>query len=118
MRSMRALMASAALAVTLVGQPVSAAQTITVTNGVTVFRGMDDPDTATERRETRERAGVTVFRGNAAPYVPPPVTEPTPEPIISGGDKLWAIDPQTGEVVACYLQTTVYGDQVVRCTSN
>ena len=118
MQITRAITASVVLAALLAGQSVHAAQSVTVTDGVTVIRGIDDPQAAKDRSVTRERAGVTVFRGSETPYVPEPPMQAAPsQPIFSSGENLWIYDPESGAVVACYLRTTVYGDQVVRCAS-
>ena len=119
MRFKRALMMSAVLTTALASQTVSGAQSVTMTNGVTVVRGIENPTATEDRHVTRERAGVTVFRGSATMYVEePPAPDTTPRHVIKGGDKLWFYDPQTGEVAACDLQYNVYGDRVVRCGTN
>lgn len=115
----RALMMSAVLTAALAGQTVSAAQSVTVANGVTVVRGIENPTAAEDRRVTRERAGVTVFRGSATLYVEePPTPDTTPRQIIKGGDNLWIYNPQTNKVTACDLLNNVYGYPVVRCSTN
>lgn len=125
MRFTRAFMTSVALATAFASQTVSASQSVTVTNGVTVIRGNSDLKTTEDRpetyedRETLERAGVTVFRGSATPYFQEsPATDAKLDKIIKSGENLWIYDPQTGEVVACDLQNTIYGNRVVRCTTN
>ena len=119
MRFKRALMMSAVLTAALATQTVSGAQSINVANGVTVVRGIENPTAAEDRRVTRERAGVTVFRGSATMYVEePPAPDTTPRQVIKGGLNLWIYNQQTNEVTACDLLNNVYGYPVVRCGTN
>jgi len=116
---MRSSLAWLTLAAAFAAHAASAAQSVSVDHGVTVVRGSSGTEAAEERRSTREGGGVTVFRGRSEPF-PPDLAPPAPEPqqVIRSGDVLWIYNQQTGEVVACDLRTTVYGERAVRCTSN
>lgn len=118
MRITRTILACAVFAATLAGQPVSAAQSTAVTSGVTVIRGVEDPGDLKHGRTTRER-GVTVFRGDPTPY-----TFPEPEEIdgsqvqvITSGENLWFVNPNTGDVNACQVRRNFYDQLTVDCVS-
>lgn len=95
------------------------AETITQSSGVTIVRGDDNADAAAQRRSSRGRAGVAVFRGESAsvPQSSMPAAEPAPANIslVVGGQNLWVHDAGTNAVTACNLRYDAYGNQQVRC---
>jgi len=117
MRITRIILASAIFATTVAVQPVSAAQSIAVTSGVTVIRGVEDPADRKAGQTTRER-GVSVFRGNPTPYAyPEPAERDEAEvQVITGGNNLWLVNQQTGEITACELRPNVDGQLSVACS--
>jgi hypothetical protein len=97
------------------------AETITQSAGVTIVRGEDDAEAAAQRRTSRGRAGVSVFRGESATAPQASALEPiaVPEGIsqLVGGQNLWVHDAATNAVTACNLRYDAYGNQQVRCRS-
>jgi len=95
------------------------AETITQSSGVTVVRGDDNAEAAAQRRSSRGRTGVAVFRGESAtvPQASAPPPELAPESIsqIVGGQNLWVHDAGTNAITACNLRYDAYGNQQVRC---
>ena len=101
----------------LVGAVSAAAQTITQDAGASVHRGVDTD--ANQRRVTKTRSGVTVYRGQSsgpAPKASPVRAEPRVQ--VRGGKNLWVVDTASGEVVGCDLRRTAYGTRRVRCSSD
>lgn len=101
----------------IVGSASATAQTITQNGGVSVHRGIDAA--ADQRRVSKARSGVTVYRGSS--NTPAPVSapaEPQPQLQVRGGKNLWIVDPASGEVVGCDLRRTFYGTREVRCSSD
>lgn len=101
----------------IVSSASAIAQTVTQNAGVSVHRGVDTA--ADQRRVTKARSGVTVYRGSSS--APAPATTPVRAESklqIRGGNNLWIVDPTSGEVVGCDLRRTVYGTRKVRCSSD
>jgi hypothetical protein len=98
------------------------AETITQSSGVTVVRGDDDASAAAQRRSSRGRAGVAVFRGESStvPHASAPMPSPAPAGIsqVVGGQNLWVHDAASGTITACNLRYDAYGNQNVRCHSD
>jgi hypothetical protein len=101
----------------IVSSASAIAQTVTQNAGVSVHRGVDAA--ADQRRVTKARSDVTVYRGSSntpAPASAPVQTQPQLQ--ARGGDKLWIVDPDNGNVVGCELYYTYYGTREVRCSSD
>ncbi len=101
----------------IVSSASAIAQTVTQNAGVSVHRGVDAA--ADQRRVTKARSGVTVYRGSSS--APAPTTTPVRAQSklqIRSGNNLWIVDPASGEVVGCDLRRTVYGTRKVRCSSD
>jgi hypothetical protein len=99
----------------IVSSASAIAQTVTQNAGVSVHRGVDTA--ADQRRVTKARSGVTVYRGSSSAPATTPVRAQSKFQI-RGGNNLWIVDPTSGEVVACDLRRTVYGTREVRCSSD
>lgn len=112
-----AIAVSMLVAPAIVGSVSATAQTVTQNAGVSVHRGVDTA--ADQRRVSKARSGVTVYRGSS--NAPAPVSAPAerqPQLQVHGGDKLWIVDPNNGGVVGCEMYYTVYGTREVRCSSD
>lgn len=101
----------------IVGSTSAIGQTVAQNAGVSVHRGVDSA--ADQRRVTKARSGVTVYRGSSNAPAPASKSARTQPPLqVRGGDNLWIVDPASGEVVGCDLRRTVYGTRKVRCSSD
>lgn len=95
------------------------AETVSQVGNVTVIRGVDDAATAAQRRASRGRSGVVIFRGESiAAETParPAVRDAMPMPQMVGGQNVWLRDPETGSISACSLRYDYYGNRNVRCS--
>ena len=105
-----------ATAVAVVSADTVSAQSASSSAGVTVVRGIDSggvqPPTVTRSR------GVSVYRSaTPAPTAPEATTTEAPPVFIQGGENLWIVEPESGDVSACSLRYDYYGQRHVRCTS-
>ena len=111
------LLAATFVATAVAGADTVSAQSASTTSGVTVVRGIDSggvqPPTVTRSR------GVSVYRSaTPAPTVPDATAAEAPPVFIQGGENLWIVEPESGDVSACSLRYDYYGERQVRCTSD
>ena len=106
-----------ATAVAVVSADTVSAQSASSTAGVTVVRGINSsgvqPPTVTRSR------GVSVYRSaTPAPTVPEATATEAPPVYIQGGENLWIVDSESGDVSACSLRYDYYGERRVSCSSD
>lgn len=94
------------------------AETISQSGGVTVVRGVDDADAAGQRRTSRGRDGVAIYRGESMPsQAGQAAAAPVAAATVVGGQNLWLHDAATNTVTACSLRYDYYGNRTVQCST-